>query len=49
MNYQPFLHMNILVSDALLATLPSFIEVLAVCIGAIIALKVCGWWLKSDI
>lgn len=48
MEYQPFLNMNVLVSDALLATLPAFFQIVLVCVGAFVAFKLCSRWLNRD-
>lgn len=49
MNYQPFLNMNVLVSDALLASVPAFLQLVLVCVGAVVAFKLLSMWLNSEI
>lgn len=49
MEYQPFLNMNLLVSDALLASVPAFLQLVLVCVCAIVAFKLLRAWLNSDI
>jgi hypothetical protein len=49
MNYQPFLNMNVLVSDALLASVPVFMQLVLVCVAAFAAFKLLSMWLNSDI
>lgn len=49
MNYQPFLDMHILVSDALLATVPAFFQIVIVCIAAFLGFRALCVWLNSDI
>ena len=49
MEYQPFLNMNVLVSDALLASAPAFFQLVFVCIGAFAAFKLLSMWLNSEI
>tara|TARA_B100000530_G_scaffold336986_1_gene293872 strand:+ start:4264 stop:4416 length:153 start_codon:yes stop_codon:yes gene_type:complete len=48
MEYQPFLNMNVLVSDALLATLPAFFQIVLVCVGAFVTFKLLSRWLDRD-
>ena len=49
MNYQPFLSMNVLVSDALLASVPAFLQLVLVCVAAFAAFKLLRIWLNSEI
>lgn len=48
MEYQPFLNMNVLVSDALLASAPAFFQLVLVCIGAFAAFKLLKAYLNKD-
>ena len=49
MEYQPFLNMNVLVSDALLASVPAFLQLVLVCIGGIAGFKLLKAYLNKDI
>lgn len=49
MEYKPFLNMNVLVSDALLASVPAFTEILVVLLVMFIAFWLLHKWLNSDI
>lgn len=49
MNYQPFLNMNVLVSDALLASVPAFMQLVLVLIAALASFKLLRMWLNSEI
>lgn len=49
MEYQPFLNMNVLVSDALLASVPAFLQLVLVCVCAVVAFKLLRMWLNSEI
>ena len=46
MNYQPYFGMNVLISDALLATVPPILTVLLTLIGAFLAFYLLHQWLN---
>ena len=48
MNYQPFLNMNVLVSDALLASVPAFMQLVLVCVAAVASFKLIKAYLNKD-
>ncbi|WP_435980012.1 hypothetical protein [Psychrobacter sp. DM4] len=49
MNYQPFLNMHVLLSDAFLAVIPPLLQIFAVIIGTILVMRLLRWWLKHPV
>lgn len=48
MNYQPYLGMNVLISDALLATIPPMLTVLLTLIGVFLVFYALHLWLNKS-